>query len=97
MGEIDNVEFSRLRDYVKSELTNQNTLQQANNPIYSPTSMMRRGMKTVSYAGAKGGMNYIYDNKLNRRGRKQFNKYKQLFTPPQPVTEVPKKKRFGLI
>ena len=89
-------EFSRLRDYVKSELTNPNTLQQANNPTYAPSMTIRRGVKTVGYASTKGSLNWMRDNKLNRRGKKQFDKYKSLFAPPQitPVGQPVKKKRF---
>jgi hypothetical protein len=73
--------------YVKNELTNESSIEKVNSPNYAPKTTVARGLKNTAYLSSVGTGKYFYDNKLNRRQKKQVDKYARLFKPykkPEP-------------
>lgn len=90
---IGQVEFAKgVGSYIKNELTNEDTIRKVNNPVYDPRNLFKKGFYKTTYASGIGAGKYVYDNKLNKRQRKQVKKWGKLINPaPKPE---PKKSFF---
>ena len=75
--------------YIKNELTNDDTIQKVNNPVYDPRNLFKKGFYKTTYASSIGAGKYLYDNKLDKRQRKQVQKWGKLVNP-NPKVEVKK-------
>lgn len=83
--DVKTAEFSKLKSYISEELKNPNSINTVNTPGFSPINSLKKNIsKTTTLAGI-GTAKYIKDNKLNRRQRRQAEKWGKLFAPPQPT------------
>lgn len=80
----NNADFSNVKKYIANELQNPNSVSTVNTPGFSPLGSLKKNIsKTATLAGI-GTAKYVKDNKLNRRQRKQADKWANLFSPPKP-------------
>lgn len=80
--------FSELKKYVQNELRNQQTQQIVAQPGFNPVGAAKRKIGQVSTVAGIGAAKYFKDNKLNRRQKRQVDKWQNFFNPQ------PKKKWF---
>jgi hypothetical protein len=82
--DINDANFSTLKNYVTDELRNPNSVNAVNTPGFSPINSVKKGINKTATLASIGTAKYIKDKKLNRRQRRQVNKWQQLVSP-QPA------------
>jgi hypothetical protein len=81
LSDVSDASFSKLKGYIQNELTNPNSQQVVQQPSFNPIGMAKRKVGQVSTLAGIGTAKYIKDNKLNRRQRKQVDKWQNFFNP----------------
>lgn len=92
----NNASFSELKRYVQNELRNPQTQQVVSQPGFNPIGMAKRKVGQVSTLAGIGAAKYVKDNKLNRRQKRQVQKWENFFNPkpkksffPNPFRKKP--------
>jgi hypothetical protein len=84
-----NASFSELKKYVQNELRNPQSQQIVSQPTYNPISVAKRKFGQVSTLAGIGTAKYIKDNKLNRRQKRQADKWQNFFNPKPKKSFLP--------
>lgn len=81
LSDVSTASFSKLKGYIQNELTNPNSQQVVQQPSFNPIGVAKRKVAQVSTLAGIGTAKYIKDNKLNRRQRRQVDKWQNFFNP----------------
>ena len=85
----NNASFSELKRYVQNELRNPQTQQVVSQPTFNPIGMAKRKVGQVSTLAGIGAAKYVKDNKLNRRQKRQVDKWQNFFNPKPKKSFLP--------
>ena len=87
--------FSSLKKYVQTELQNPQAQQTVAQPGFNPIGMAKRKVGQVTTLAGIGAAKYVKDNKLNRRQKRQVQKWENFFNPQpkKPFFQNPFRKK----
>lgn len=88
LSDLNNAEFSTIKDYIKNEFQNPQSSQMVSQPSFAPIATAKRKAGQFGTLAGIGTAKYVRDNKLNYRQKKQVKKWENLINPK------PKKKFF---
>jgi hypothetical protein len=96
LSDVSDASFSKLKGYIQNELTNPTSQQTVQQPAFNPIGIAKRKVAQVTTLAGIGTAKYIKDNKLNRRQKKQVDKWQNFFNPkpkkqwfPNPFRKKP--------
>lgn len=81
--------FSELKRYVQNELRNPQSQQTVAQPGFNPISLAKRKVGQVSTLAGIGAAKYVKDRKLNRRQKRQVEKWQNFFNPKPKKSFLP--------
>jgi hypothetical protein len=82
LSDLNTADFS-VKKYIQEELRNPQSAQIVQQPSFNPIASTKRKIGQVGTLAGIGTAKYIKDNKLNRRQRRQVDKW-QNFLNPKP-------------
>lgn len=80
----DCANFSKVKKYITNELQNPQSVNTVNSPGFSPIGSLKKNISRTATLAGIGTAKYVKDNKLNRRQRRQADKWARVFSPPKP-------------